>query len=144
MTEQNNVLNLQLEAVEPEEIELNIFKVLAAYLPSTSSLSAEQAAQKLNGLHPANRPDESDKEQSWHFFQWFWTQMFGIACQLDYEDEPMQRFVRLISALRKLPSIAYAENGQVWEDLPDMAMCHLEYWQSKMTHFCLSLKQQFD
>lgn len=144
MTEQNNILNLQLEVFEPEEIELNIFKDLAAYLPSTSSLSAEQAAQKLNGLHPANRPDESGKEQSWHFFQWFWTQMFGIACQLDYEDEPMQRFVRLISALRKLPRIADAENGQVWEDLPGMAMCHLEYWQSKMAHFCLSLKQQFD
>ena len=143
MTEQNNILNLQLEVFEPEEIELNIFKVLAAYLPSISSLSAEQAAQKLNGLHPANRSDESDKEQSWHFFQWFWTQIFEIACQHNYEDELMQRLVRLVSALRKLPSIADTGNGQVWEDLPGMALCHLGYWQSKMAHFHLFLKQQF-
>ena len=48
--------------------------------------------------------------------------MFGIACQLDYDGEPMERFVRLISALDKLPSTAEARNGQIWEGLPRMGV----------------------
>lgn len=47
MTKQNNNLNLQLEVFEPEEIELNVFKALAAFVPSTSSLSAEQVESQV-------------------------------------------------------------------------------------------------
>ena len=63
--------------------------------------------------------------------------MLGIACQIDYKDESMQRFVRLINALEKLTSIAKEEKGHFWEGLLYMEMWRFWSIGRERSAFCL-------
>lgn len=49
----------------------------------------------------------------------------------------MQRFVRLINALKKFTSIAKEENGHFWEGLPYMAMWRFWSIGRVRSAFCL-------
>jgi hypothetical protein len=118
--EGDNPLNLQLEA-NPGYwyVEHEIFKVLTAYLPTTSTWTASAAAAKLNSFYPSIRQDDERKEEPMSFFSEFWEIMFRIGCQVDCHTHPMERFIALIKALRE---INVDEPNGAWGKLPQMSL----------------------
>ncbi|KAJ5116586.1 hypothetical protein N7456_000934 [Penicillium angulare] len=109
----SNPLNLDLgdphELCETEEV---IFSLLTRYLPETSSITPNEAAEQVNAfvLEVSQRPSPLEgKQEVSNFLLMFWELMFRLAQQLDYRHEPMQRFIALIKALRNLPETAFIE-----------------------------------
>lgn len=84
----------------PSEREQAIFDYLTTYLPADSSITPEEAVHHTNTLFPE---DLNATEIS--FLYRFWQLVFCIGPQLDYQQEPMQRFVALLEALEILPDI---------------------------------------
>lgn len=120
----SNPLKLDLESPhEPSNTEHAFFSLLTTYLPQTSSITPDQAADQINALLPSHRPEPKEGKQSTASFLFeFWELMFCIAPQLDYRHEPMQRFIALVQALRNLPeTIIIQDEGKydgqpVWRD----------------------------
>ncbi|KAE8402363.1 hypothetical protein BDV37DRAFT_284844 [Aspergillus pseudonomiae] len=127
-----NPLNLQREGVPGEwDVEDKLFEILTTYLPPVSDMTAGQAAEQINRLFPANRPEGSDKESPESFLFEFWDLMIKVACQLDHEEIPMQRFVNLLKALRQLPAnVVLGDGTPAWRDLPHFSMYLSEEWNS--------------
>lgn len=51
MATTNNPLGLDLETMyEPTDVEQNVFDILAAYLPTDSTTTPQQAADRVNSL----------------------------------------------------------------------------------------------
>lgn len=96
-----------------------VFSLLTTYLPETSSITPKQAAEQINALLPSHCPGPKEEKQSTASFLFeFWELMFCIAPQLDYQQEPMQRFVALVKALRGLPETIVIQDGGVYDGQP--------------------------
>lgn len=134
-----NPLNLDLKSFDPpSETEHAVLSLLASYLPETSSITPNQAAEQINALlpsqHPHAGPNEKDHVQTTpEFLLEFWDLMFCIGPQLDYQHEPMRRFVALVKALKSLPeTVVVQEDGEyhgqpVWRG-PYFEMMRDERW----------------
>lgn len=116
----SNPLNLDLESLhEPSNIEHTVFSLLARYLPKTSSITPNQAAEQLNALQLSHRPGPKEEKQSTASFLFeFWELMFCIAPQLDYQHGPMQRFIALVEALKYLPETTVIQDGVIYDGQP--------------------------
>lgn len=116
----SNPLNLDLESPhEPTNNEQAIFSLLTTYLPETSTISPDQAADQINARLPDHRPGcKEEKESTADFLFEFWELMFRIAPQLDYRHEPMQRLILLIKALRNLPETIVIQDGGKYDGRP--------------------------
>ncbi|BCR85842.1 DUF3632 domain-containing protein [Aspergillus chevalieri] len=84
----------------PSEKEQVIFDYLITYLPADSSITPEEAVHHINTLFP----EDHDATGVSLLYQ-FWQLVYCIGSQLDYQQEPMQRFVALLEALEILPDI---------------------------------------
>ncbi|KAJ5291293.1 hypothetical protein N7478_000544 [Penicillium angulare] len=113
----SNPLNLDREDPhEPSNVEHAVFTLLVTYLPETSSITPSQAAEQANALFPSRRPGLKEEEQSTvHFLFEFWELMFRVAPQLDYQHEPMQRFVALVKALKNLPRTIITRDESIYD-----------------------------
>ena len=115
----SNPLNLVESPHEPSNNEQAIFSFLTTYLPETSTISPNQAADQINAILPDHRPGcKEQKESTAGFLFEFWELMFRIAPQLDYRHEPMQRFILLIKALRNLPETIVIQDGGKYHGWP--------------------------
>ncbi|KAJ5635717.1 uncharacterized protein N7484_009030 [Penicillium longicatenatum] len=116
----SNPLNLDLESLHvPSNIEHAVFSLLATYLPETSSITPNQAAEQVNDLLLSHRPGPKEERQSTASFLFeFWELMFCIAPQLDYQHEPMQRFIALVEALKNLPETIVIQDGGIYDGQP--------------------------
>lgn len=84
----------------PSENEQAIFDYLTTYLPADSSITPEEAVQHINTLCP-----EDLDATGVSFLYRFWELVYSIGPQLDYRQEPMQRYLALLVALEILPDI---------------------------------------
>jgi len=129
----NNTLGLQLDANPGEwEIETKLFNIFTAYLPKCSNVTAQSAAQDINGLFPLHRNAKGDKEEPSSFLSELWDLMFRVILQVDYKSEPAHRLIKLITALKKLPSTTTFDRGhgaeKLWQDLPGIEYQIGEVW----------------
>lgn len=65
--------------------------------------------------------------------------MSQFTPQLDYQGEPMQRFIALNKALRELPEIvifAWSGYSRVWQDRPSFGVELHEKWSRKLICSC--------
>lgn len=117
-----NPLNLDLESPhEPSKVEHAVFTLLATYLPETSPITANQAAEQVDDLVPSHHqsPEEEKYVQTTGDFLFeFWELMFRIAPQLNYQHEPMQRFIALVKALRTLPETKLIQDAGIYDGEP--------------------------
>jgi len=129
----SNTLGLQLDANPGEwEIETELFNILTTYLPGDSTVTAQSAAEDINALFPLHRKDEGDREEPSSFLSELWDMMFRVIQQVDYQSEPVQRLIKLIRALKTLPSTTTFDRGhgpeKLWQDLPGMEYQIGEVW----------------
>lgn len=83
---------------KPSGEERAIFDYLATYLPADSAITVDEAVQQIITLFP----EELDTTGT-SFIYLFWQLVFCIGSQLDYDYEPMQRFIALLRDLEILP-----------------------------------------
>lgn len=134
MATTNNPLGLDLDTMyEPTDIEEKVFDLLTAYLPPDSTITPQQAADKANSFFPYSCLGENDNYYPRQFLGEFWEVMFRIAPQLDYQGQPMQRYIALHKALRELPDI-FMGDYRVWQDRPLFSMELHERWSRMFTH----------
>ncbi|KAF4208169.1 hypothetical protein CNMCM8927_001188 [Aspergillus lentulus] len=148
-------LHLQLKDDDPWFIEEKIFKILQDYLQDPTA-SPAAAAQALDRLFPANRPDEDQpadepREEPGSFLWHFWGVVHDVARQIPYTAPEQDRLAELIKALKGLSSqtktvylAAWDYTFDLWGDLPllgptfrEMYDCMVlddkeerEHWQS--------------
>ena len=84
----------------PSVREQAIFDYLTTYLPADSSITPEEAVHHINALF-----SEDHNATVVSFLYRSWQLVFCIGPQLDYQQDPMQRFVALLEALEILPDI---------------------------------------
>lgn len=115
----------------PTEEEEAIFDYLATYLPADSPITADDAFQRIIDLFPEEPGSEGSK-----FISPFWELVFCVGSQVDYGQEPMQRYIALLGKLQILPDEiqggAYpGRNSHV------SRMCYVfkfaEQWRSKFS-----------
>lgn len=82
----------------PSEEEQAIFDCLTTYLPAESSITADEAVQQIITLFPEDLDTTGTS-----FIYLFWQLVFCVGSQLDYQQEPMQRFIALLATLEILP-----------------------------------------
>lgn len=135
-----NPLGLDLETMyEPTDVEEQVFGLLTAYLPPDSTITPQQAAHKVHSFFPHDHVGENDDNAPCQFVGEFWELMFRIAPQLDYQGEPMQRFIALNKALRELPEIVifvWSGYSRVWQDRPLFGVELHERWSRMFICSC--------
>ncbi|GFF25748.1 hypothetical protein IFM58399_01150 [Aspergillus lentulus] len=148
-------LHLELKDDDPWFIEEKIFRILQDYLQDPTA-SPAVAAQSLDRLFPANRPDEDQpadepREEPGSFLWHFWGVVHDVARQIPYTAPEQDRLAELIKALKGLSSqtktvylTAWDYTFDLWGDLPllgptfrEMYDCMVlddkeerEHWQS--------------
>lgn len=129
-------LVLELETDHPDLIETKVFNVFLTYLPRNSQQSACVAAARIHQLLLENKDPNGDNKPEQGiggFLHLFWDMYFLLGCQISQESEEMNRHVRMVGALKALPSEVHTERyGRVWQDLPQMAMFLTERWNRKL------------
>ncbi|PKX96521.1 DUF3632 domain-containing protein [Aspergillus novofumigatus IBT 16806] len=122
-------LRLELKDDDPWIIEEKIFKILRDYLQAPAA-SPAAAAQALDRLFPANRPDEDQpagepREDPGSFLWHFWGVVHNVAQQIPYAAPEQDRLAELIKALKSLTSQtktvyleAWGYTFALWGDLP--------------------------
>lgn len=123
-----NPLNLNIAWFnKPSDTDYTILNILATYLPTESSVPPQQAAEQLHALLPAYERDyRTPNGIKASFLSSLWDVVCYIACQLDYQDQPMQRLIDLIKAMENLPVVVLTERDcdrsllgtRVWQDRP--------------------------
>ena len=96
----------KLEDSDPELIpERTIFAILKEYLQPTSATTPTAAAKAIDHFRPAKRPDCGVKvEPDDAFVPNLWDLFMDIARQIPSDHESQDRLVKLVDALRQLPS----------------------------------------
>ncbi|KAI5810444.1 hypothetical protein BZA77DRAFT_287883 [Pyronema omphalodes] len=124
------ILNLRYETSgdadddKPWVIAEHIFNIINDYLQPSNTLSATEAAQKLDALFPNNRPDVDgeDKEEAGSFLAEFWEIIVMIAQQIPALHPAQDNLIGLLKALRELPTDLkvdiWGSDCRVWQDLP--------------------------
>ncbi|KZF19805.1 hypothetical protein L228DRAFT_263156 [Xylona heveae TC161] len=122
-------LQLQTEAIEPDEDDLKLFHVVHDYVQSNSPHALSDAVEKLNSLYAmsltaeelsqrkaqlAETMEEGEEsiedaldeylENRWRGFHlWFWDEICKIAWQIPYTDCAQDKLVELVKALKTSP-----------------------------------------
>ncbi|PWY76067.1 hypothetical protein BO94DRAFT_538463 [Aspergillus sclerotioniger CBS 115572] len=93
-----------------------LFDLLARYLPADSPITAAQAAREINAhfpyFQPRYDPTLPHQESGQDFCFNFWELAFRLPPQLDYREEPMQRFLALRDALSELPPVILKDGDE--------------------------------
>ncbi|PYI11970.1 hypothetical protein BO78DRAFT_392655 [Aspergillus sclerotiicarbonarius CBS 121057] len=114
----SNPLNLSREDPHPPSpVEKIVFDLLCTYLPPDSPLTAIEAANQIHAQFPSTPQSRDDDESTRpetpeHFLFELWEMMFRIVPQLHWREEPMQRFIDLLQAVRSLPKIPVEDEDQ--------------------------------
>jgi hypothetical protein len=109
---------------KPWVIAGHIFKIINDYLQPSNTLSATEAAQKIDALFPNNRPDVDgeEKEEAGSFLAEFWETVVMIAQQIPALHPAQDKLVGLLKALSELPTNLtvdiWGSDCRVWQDLP--------------------------
>jgi hypothetical protein len=109
---------------KPWVIAGHIFKIINDYLQPSNTLSATEAAQKIDALFPNNRPDVDgeEKEEAGSFLAEFWETVVMIAQQIPALHPAQDKLVGLLKALSELPTNLtvdiWGSDCRVWKDLP--------------------------
>lgn len=130
-------LNLDLETGPhpPSELEEKLFSVITSYVSAESQMTASSAAAKIDSLLVGDDGNTSPHAQAhpnpWGFLHTFWDIYFRLGVQIDI-DEPMDRLVALMRALKELPTKVASSDGQdlvsAWQNLPIMGIELSERW----------------
>lgn len=137
-----NPLELDIECLyQPTDTEQPIFNILTSYLSHNSSITAQQVAETITVLLPDSQPDDetTDQPSRGGFLCELWDLMFRVAYQLDYQEEPMQRFIMLVKAIRESPVVImkegdrFTDGERVWQDLPYFSVMLYGKWTSRFS-----------
>lgn len=132
-----STLNLDLETGPhpPSDLEEKLFSVFTSYVSAESQTTASSAAAKIDSLLVGDDGNMSPLAQAhpnpWGFLHTFWDVYFRLGVQIDI-DEPMDRLVALMRALKELPTKVASSDGQdlvcAWQNLPIMGIELSERW----------------
>ncbi|KAK4977511.1 hypothetical protein LTR66_003915 [Elasticomyces elasticus] len=130
-------LPLRLESLEDDDpwiIEQKTFDILNSYLQPCSTMSALAAAQGIDALTPAKRPDQGDGkeiEEAESYLWETWGTFIEIAKQIPCDHVSMDRLVELVNSLSSLPPTivtVWTANLRLWTDLPLLGPSMREAW----------------
>lgn len=125
-------LELDIECFHPpSDMEQTVFNLLTSYLPQDSSIAPQQAVEKILARLPGDKTNEESAQRPSRegFLCELWDLMFRVAYQLDYREEPMQRFINLIKVLRERLGSILGDS----EDISYFGMMLCEKWQGKFS-----------
>lgn len=145
-------LSLYFDDDDPWVIDQKIFDTLNVYLQPDSSSSAEEAAQLIDGLFPANRQDDEKKEDPGSFLWQLWERVVKTAQQIPHAHPAQDKLAALVKCLHTMSSRtpvvhlpSWNAEYKLWEDLPMLGPTFQEqldraYYTSLYT--CIKQKRQ--
>ncbi|KAH8691611.1 hypothetical protein BGW36DRAFT_388649 [Talaromyces proteolyticus] len=118
----NTSLRLSLEDDDPTSSQQKIFDILNEVLQPDSITSLEDAAKRLDNLHPDRRPTESEQEDPSNFIYVFFQPFHTVAKQIPNTHPSQDKLAALVNTIQNLPSRPIHVNGwgdfELWSSLP--------------------------